>query len=156
MGEEKASRPGYPASQKDLLLANDGSLHTYPANCHCQAVKFTVTMPPLENVMVLECNCSICSKNGYLLVYPFRDNVRFEKGEDKLKEYRFGNKHNGQMFCSECGTSVLIDFKDAREELRECLGVNIRTFADMDSHKVLTLKKLQDAGDKREPLYEVK
>ena len=42
---------------------------TYEAGCHCGYVKFSLALsPPLPEYKVVRCNCSICSKKGYLLV----------------------------------------------------------------------------------------
>lgn len=54
---------------------------THYASCHCGAVVYNVTLKHLfPKYTVLTCNCSICEKNGYLLVYPARRDVVFEKG----------------------------------------------------------------------------
>lgn len=42
---------------------------THTGGCHCGRVRFEVQAP--AKLDVLECNCSICSKAGYLhLVVP--------------------------------------------------------------------------------------
>lgn len=42
---------------------------TYEAGCHCGYIKFSVTLsPPLPEYKVLDCNCSMCRKAGYLLI----------------------------------------------------------------------------------------
>ena len=42
---------------------------TYDAGCHCGYIKFSLTLsPPLPEYKVLDCNCSICRRNGYLLI----------------------------------------------------------------------------------------
>ena len=54
---EAESKPPAPGSE------------TYPAGCHCGYIKFDVTLsPPLAEQKILECNCSICRRMGYLLV----------------------------------------------------------------------------------------
>lgn len=84
---------------------------TYVGRCHCGAVKFTVAIPPLETgaTSVMQCNCSICTKNGYLLVYPLVSDVTFQSGEDKLVLYTFGSKTRPHKFCPICGISIMID-----------------------------------------------
>nr|POE89885.1 hypothetical protein CFP56_20354 [Quercus suber] len=90
---------------------------TYDANCHCGSVKFTVT---LDEALSPE-------GPGYLLVYPKREDVVFRDGsEAHLKDYFFGNKTKPHRFCSECGSSVLIDFINAESErMRETLAINV-------------------------------
>lgn len=42
---------------------------TYECGCHCGYIAFAVTLsPPLPEYKILECNCSICRRAGYLLV----------------------------------------------------------------------------------------
>jgi hypothetical protein len=54
---------------------------THKANCHCGAVRFTVTLKyPFPEYKINKCNCSICTKNGYLLVYPPRKDLVWEQG----------------------------------------------------------------------------
>lgn len=84
---------------------------TYAANCHCGAIRYTVTLPdalaPLGTAKINKCNCSICTKLGYLLVYPKREDVVFQDGcESKLRDYFFGKKLRSHRFCGECGSSV--------------------------------------------------
>lgn len=74
---------------------------TVQGGCHCGAVRFAITVePPLE---LLDCNCSICSKTGYLhLIVP---HARFEllNGEGNLCSYRFGSGAAEHLFCRTCG-----------------------------------------------------
>lgn len=103
------------------------AMTTYAANCHCGRVQFTATLPDITTDAVVRCNCSICSKNGYLLVYPKATDVKFTAGEGRLGEYRFGNKKKPHKFCMLCGTSILIDFSssDFAAE-KEFTAVNVR------------------------------
>ena len=48
-------------------------------------------------------------RNGYLMVYPKRENVALHSGYDHLKSYRFASKRFEHKFCSTCGSSVLGD-----------------------------------------------
>jgi hypothetical protein len=99
----------------------------YKAQCHCADVKFTVALPPLESgaTKIIRCSCSICTKNGYLLVYPYRTDVVFTKGEEKLSEYFFAKKTKPHRFCPNCGTSILIDFKNEDSPIKEKYGVSV-------------------------------
>ena len=84
----------------------------YDANCHCGNVKYKIKLDDLEHPegTVNSCNCSICTKNGYILVYPSVAEVEWLSGYDTLKDYRFGKKRFDQKFCLNCGSSILIDF----------------------------------------------
>jgi hypothetical protein len=55
-----------PPQQKE---EDEKSSATYKAGCHCGYIKFSVTLtPPLPQTKVLNCNCSACTRFGYLLV----------------------------------------------------------------------------------------
>jgi hypothetical protein len=55
----------------------------------------------------------MCTKVGYALVYPLRTDLSFEKGGfDSMGSYQFGKKRHHHRFCSDCGTSVAIDFSE--------------------------------------------
>ncbi|KAF3040647.1 hypothetical protein E8E11_007975 [Didymella keratinophila] len=106
---------------------NSTSVHT--ASCHCGTIQYTITLsPPLSTQKVGSCNCTICTKNGYLFLYPRRQDVVIHKGENALKSYQFGEKQLLHTFCAECGSSV---WHDPRlwmlgEEVPDLLGVNVR------------------------------
>ena len=56
---------------------------TYIGSCHCGNFKYRVTQsPPLSDPesSVTQCNCSICARNGYLLIYVPDSSVAFENG----------------------------------------------------------------------------
>lgn len=73
----------------------------YLGSCHCKAVTFEVESP--EKVEVEDCNCSICSKAGFLhLIVPER-NFMLLSGEEYLTEYRFNSKISKHTFCKICG-----------------------------------------------------
>ncbi|KAF7973563.1 hypothetical protein HWV62_14828 [Athelia sp. TMB] len=81
-------------------------LKTYYGNCHCGAVRFTVKIASLSTHEVGSCNCSICTRNGYLMIYPAPENITFQQGSDNLKEFRFGSQAFVHHFCKTCGSSV--------------------------------------------------
>lgn len=69
-------------------------------SCHCGAVQFTVEG---EIDQAIECNCSHCSRKGFLLWFVPRPALTLSSGTDKLATYTF-NKHVIQhQFCTVCG-----------------------------------------------------
>ncbi|KAF2810310.1 uncharacterized protein BDZ99DRAFT_570899 [Mytilinidion resinicola] len=106
---------------------------SYSASCHCGAICFTVTLTqPLAQQQPISCNCTICSRNGYLLVYPLRSNLVITQGADVLKSYSFGRKRNLHQFCERCGSSVFFDPRMAEHgESPDLMGVNVRMFKDI-------------------------
>ena len=77
------------------------NLIRYTGGCHCKRVRFEVMAP--ARFEVGECNCSMCSKTGYLhLVVPAAQ-FKLISGEDALTGYQFNTKTAKHLFCSHCG-----------------------------------------------------
>jgi len=73
----------------------------YAGSCHCGAVCFRVRAPAEPEVV--NCNCSICSKSGYLhLIVPSSRFVLLS-GEENLACYRFNTRKAQHFFCRTCG-----------------------------------------------------
>ncbi|KAK4580088.1 hypothetical protein LTR86_000290 [Recurvomyces mirabilis] len=131
----------------------------YQGNCHCGLIKYTATLPealaPEGTGQITRCNCSICVKNGYYLVYPQQKDVEWAEGSfDKMKSYRMGQKNKPHRFCPECSSSVLIDFSqgdDLPAEWRELYAMNAALFKDIDLTKASI--KTTDGKGKLEPAY---
>lgn len=98
---------------------------THEGGCHCGAVRFRVR-GPLEKVTV--CNCSVCTKKGYLhwIVSP----ERFEllAGEDVLTTYEFGTRTAKHRFCSRCGVQAFYVPRSDPDKI----DVNVRCLDDVD------------------------
>jgi hypothetical protein len=73
----------------------------HKGGCHCGAVTFEVLAP--AEVEIDDCNCSICSKTGFLHLIVPKDRFRLITGEDKLTTYEFNTKTAKHLFCSVCG-----------------------------------------------------
>ena len=94
----------------------------YDGNCHCAAIKFRFKSPPLETLEIMNCNCSICLKNGYLNIYPKLKDFEFVKGEDTMKDYEFASCRVAHKFCPNCGSTL---FVVPKEEGNDMLVVNV-------------------------------
>ena len=69
--------------------------------CHCGAVRFAAEAA--DDARLLDCDCSMCAKTGYLhLIVPATD-FRLLAGADMLSEYRFGTGAARHLFCRVCG-----------------------------------------------------
>lgn len=102
-----------------------GEYSDHAANCHCGRVKFTFSIsPPLGEDPVVVYNCSICQRNGYLLVYPTKEKVKLQEGsEEAMWSYIFANKNVKHKFCKECGSSVFFEvLKPPQEAVTEAEG----------------------------------
>lgn len=79
-----------PRSQPETTatMSAESPLKTYRGNCHCGAFVYEVELPEIKAVST--CNCSICSKKGYLWVKP--SEIKVVKGsEDALTAYTFAS-----------------------------------------------------------------
>jgi len=82
-------------------VATDPSGNVLTGGCHCGAVRFRVRPP--RDIVVTECNCSICRQTGYLhLIVPAGD-FELLSGEEFLTEYRFNTGTARHLFCRCCG-----------------------------------------------------
>jgi hypothetical protein len=69
--------------------------------CHCGQVRFEITAP--ARLEVRECNCSICSKSGYLHLTVPKSRFRLLSGADALSTYEFNTRIAKHLFCKHCG-----------------------------------------------------
>ncbi len=69
-------------------------------SCHCGRVSFEVDG---EFEQAIECNCSHCSRKGYLLWFVPRDKLRLATPIEELSTYRFNKHVIDHHFCPDCG-----------------------------------------------------
>ena len=69
--------------------------------CHFGRVRFEVDAP--ARIEVLDCNCSICRRTGYLHLIVPRARFRLLAGESSLTCYQFNTGAAQHLFCSCCG-----------------------------------------------------
>ena len=73
---------------------------THTGGCHCGQVRYTVT---LDLANAVSCNCSHCTKRGFILSFVSPEQFRLESGGDILREYKFNKKMISHLFCPDCG-----------------------------------------------------
>jgi hypothetical protein len=77
---------------------------SHTGSCHCGRITFEV-QGNLESAM--ECNCSHCSRKGYLLWFVQRTALTITSDPAAMATYTF-NKHVIQHhFCTRCGCAPL-------------------------------------------------
>jgi hypothetical protein len=95
--------------------------------CHCGRVRFRVT-GPLEGVT--DCNCSICTKKGFLHFIVEKERFELVSGQDDLTTYRFNTGVAQHMFCKHCGMhSFYVPRSDPDK-----IDVNVRCLDGVDVH----------------------
>jgi hypothetical protein len=82
----------YPHKIPPIMAPPNSEVRVYKGSCHCAATKFSVKAPTITDAS--SCNCSICTKNGSLFIYPTDKYFVFEF-QGPLTEYRFGQKTFG-------------------------------------------------------------
>ena len=73
----------------------------YKGGCHCGAVKFEVEAS--EQILCQDCNCSICSKSGFLHLIVPKSKFKLLQGESNLTTYTFDSAEAKHKFCNICG-----------------------------------------------------
>ena len=100
---------------------------SYTGGCHCGAVRYTVNMELKE---LMSCNCSICSKGGWLLAFVPASQFTLESGQDALTDYQFGKKQLHHLFCKHCGVRSFS--RGAGPDGQEMIAVNARCLDNTD------------------------
>lgn len=72
----------------------------FEGGCHCGRVRFAVT--PRE-LVALDCNCSICTKKGFLHVIVEKGRFELLSDPGALSTYTFGTGVAKHTFCRTCG-----------------------------------------------------
>jgi hypothetical protein len=81
---------------------SSGEKRLYRGGCHCGRVAFEVT-GSLDKAE--QCNCSICSKKGYLHWIVARDAFRLLTPREDLATYTFNTGVAQHHFCPRCGVA---------------------------------------------------
>lgn len=102
----------------------------HKGGCHCGAVQFEVEAP--EDLDVTECNCSICSKSGYLHLIVAKSRFHLLVGENNLQTYTFDTHEAKHLFCKTCGIK---SFYIPRSH-PDGISVNVRCLDDKTVGKV--------------------
>ena len=106
---------------------------TYNGSCHCGKVAFEVE-GTLEQA--IECNCSHCSRKGYLLWFVEKDRVQMRTPADALGTYTF-NKHVIQHhFCTNCGCAPLGEGKDGKGAATAAINVRCLENVELATLKI--------------------
>jgi hypothetical protein len=110
-------------------------MRTHTGGCHCGRVRFEVLAPAKLEVADCNCNCSICSKFGYLhLIVPV-DRFKLISGREALTTYSFNTHTAKHYFCSTCGVK---SFYIPRSH-PDGVSVNVRCI-DSDSIESMSVK----------------
>jgi hypothetical protein len=103
----------------------------YKGSCHCGQISFEVE-GELEQAM--ECNCSHCSRKGYLLWFVPRAQLQLLSPAENLATYTFNRHVISHHFCARCGCAPLGFGKDRAGNATA--AVNVRCLEDIELSSV--------------------
>src|SRR6476469_10987816 len=98
---------------------------TYEGGCHCGKVRFRVVVDKHE---ADDCNCSICSKKGFLHLIVPPESFTLLSGAEALTTYTFNTGVAKHTFCRHCG---IHPFYRPRSD-PDKIDVNARCIDDID------------------------
>jgi hypothetical protein len=104
----------------------------HKGGCQCGKVRYEVEID-LDHTAI-ECNCSICEKNGLLLSFVNGDAFKLVSGEGEMTEYRFNTEKIVHYFCKTCGVECYAQNSNA--EGGRTYALNVRTIDDVELSKV--------------------
>ncbi len=100
-------------------------MKTMQGGCHCGRVRFKV-VADLDRVSY--CNCSVCSKKGFLHLIVPPEQFELLSGKDDLTTYQFNTGTAKHTFCKVCGIHA---FYVPRSDPSK-IDVNVRCIDDID------------------------
>jgi hypothetical protein len=81
------------------------TVRSISGGCHCGAVRFRIDVPDAE-VELLDCNCSMCSRTGFLHLIVPHDDFELLNAGHAMTSYRFGTGAAEHLFCTTCGVKA--------------------------------------------------
>jgi hypothetical protein len=114
-------------------MAND---KTIEGSCHCGKVRFEVQT---DLASVISCNCSMCSRAGYLLTFVRTAQFKLLSGEGAQQDYQFNKKQIHHLFCTTCGVRCFGHGKGP--DGSDMYAINVRTLEGVDP-EALNVKKI--------------
>ena len=108
---------------------------TYSGSCHCGKVRFEATT---DLKRVVQCNCSICARLGYMLTFMPPEQFKLLSGEGDLKDYQFNKKNIHHPFCATCGIESYAWGKGPGGN--DMVMLNVRCLDGVDAGKLPVMK----------------
>jgi len=102
---------------------------TYQGGCHCGKVRFEVTT---DLAKVIECNCSICTKKGFLHLIVEPEQFRLLTAVDAVTLYQFHTKTAKHYFCPVCGLHPYYVPRSHPDKI----DVNVRCLEEVDLQRL--------------------
>lgn len=106
----------------------------HKGSCHCGRVAFEVEA---DLQQVIECNCSHCSRKGYLLTFVPQNTLSVLRGEESLSTYTFNSHTIRHRFCAACGCAPFGEGKKPTGEATA--AINVRCLEDVDLSQITVI-----------------
>lgn len=100
-------------------------LQTMEGGCHCGRIRFRVTGDLAQTTI---CNCSICSKKGFLHLIVPPEQFDLLSGADDLATYQFNTNTARHTFCRVCGIHAFYVPRSDPDKI----DVNVRCLDSVD------------------------
>lgn len=99
---------------------------SHKGSCHCGQIRFEV-QGTFDTAM--ECNCSHCSRKGYLLWFVPRADFTLLSDPDCVATYTFNKHVIKHQFCTKCGCAP---FGFGLSRGAEMAAINVRCLENVD------------------------
>jgi hypothetical protein len=99
----------------------------HEGSCHCGKIAFAVE-GGIDSVV--QCNCSLCSRRGYLLWFVPRSPLRLAMPETALATYTLNRHRIKHHFCPACGCAPFGAGADSKGA--DMAAVNVRCLASVE------------------------
>ncbi len=99
----------------------------YQGSCHCGRISFQVE-GEIENG--LACNCSMCSRKGWLMWFVPREKLQLKTPGDAAGTYLFNKRVIKHRFCPTCGIHPYGEATDPNGN--PVAAINIRCLEGVD------------------------
>jgi len=100
-------------------------MRAYEGGCHCGRVRFRVTA---DLTSISECNCSVCTKKGFLHLIVPPEQFELLSGQDDLTTYQFNTRTAKHTFCRHCGIHAFYVPRSDPDKI----DVNVRCLEGVD------------------------
>ena len=100
---------------------------SFQGRCHCGKLRYTVDEEPPTKAM--ECNCSICRRQGALHHFTTPDKFRREASDEDIQVYMFNKHIIRHSFCKTCGCAPFAEGQGPKGPMVE---INLRCADGID------------------------
>jgi hypothetical protein len=107
----------------------------FKGSCHCGKIAIEVE-GELEQAM--QCNCSICSRKGYLLWFVPRASMRLLTPDSDLATYLFNKHVIKHHFCPTCGCTPFCEGTGPAGEAMAAINVRCLEGVDPSALKIIS------------------